>query len=264
MPALGAGIHVLSAAQQGRRVADKEDGKAAGAMKLLAFTDILTAYDNLARAASVAAALRRCKADITEAQEPIADDTAHDGEIEKRRKALGWHVKERMIEFAQGITAEHRRLRMSIPTYLATAPIESVATSPVIYSLIVPLLIVDAWVSLYQAICFRAYRIPRVRRSQYIVFDRQHLAYLNWIEALNCVFCAYANGLVAYVREISSRTEQYWCPIKHALQVYDPHKRYYEFLEYGDADGYRARLEEFRERLRTGSDATKDENVSSR
>ncbi len=128
------------------------------------------------------------------ASEIIRLQSELDGEIEKRRKALGWHVKERMIEFAQGITAEHRRLRMSIPTYLATAPIESVATSPVIYSLIVPLLIVDAWVSLYQAICFRAYRIPRVRRSQYIVFDRQHLAYLNWIEALNCVFCAYATA----------------------------------------------------------------------
>lgn len=119
-----------------------------------------------------------------------------------------------------------------------------------IYSLIVPLLIVDAWVGIYQAICFRVYRIPRVRRADYIVFDRQHLAYLNWIEALNCAFCGYANGLIAYVREISSRTEQYWCPIKHALRVSDPHLRYYEFLEYGDAEGYRARLDEFRERLR--------------
>ncbi len=198
------------------------------------------------------------------ASEIIRLQSELDGEIEKRRKALGWHIKERMVEFEQGITAEHRRLRMSIPSYLATAPIESVATSPVIYSLIIPLLIVDAWLSLYQAICFRAYRIPRVRRSQYIVIDRQHLAYLNWIEALNCVFCAYANGVIAYVREISSRTEQYWCPIKHALRIDDPHKRYHEFLEYGDADGYRARLEEFRERLRNESDATKESDVSSR
>ena len=48
-------------------------------------------------------------------------------------------------------------------------------------------------------------------------------------------------------------------PIKHALKVSDPHRRYYEFLEYGDADGYRARLAEFRARLvaeppPTGSD----------
>jgi hypothetical protein len=47
MPALGAGIHVLRAVQQARRVVDREDGKAAGVMNLLAFTDILTAYDIL-------------------------------------------------------------------------------------------------------------------------------------------------------------------------------------------------------------------------
>ena len=50
--------------------------------------------------------------------------------------------------------------------------------------------------------------------------------------------------------EIGSRTEQYWCPIKHALKISDPHRRYYDFLEFSDAEGYRARLEEFRKRLR--------------
>jgi len=57
-------------------------------------------------------------------------------------------------------------------------------------------------------------------------------------------------GVFAFVREVGSRTEQYWCPIKHALRVSDPHRRYYEFLEYGDAEGYRARLEAFRTALR--------------
>ena len=130
----------------------------------------------------------------------------------------------------------------------------TVVSAPVIYSLIIPMLLADGWVSAYQAICFRAYRIPRVRRSDYIVLDRRKLAYLNGIEALNCVYCGYVNGLIAYVREIGSRTEQYWCPIKHALHMTDPHLRYYEFLEYGDASGYRARLAEFRERLRTEPD----------
>ena len=123
-------------------------------------------------------------------------------------------------------------------------------TAPVIYSMIVPFLLIDGWASLYQAICFRAYRIPRVRRGDYVVFDRRKLAYLNWIEALNCVYCGYANGVTAYVREIGSRTEQYWCPIKHALRISDPHQRYVEFLEYGDAEGYRARLDAFRNQLR--------------
>jgi hypothetical protein len=181
-----------------------------------------------------------------------------DREIESRRTALGWRIKEGIVEFEHGVTIEHRRLRMGIVTFMARSPIGAILTAPVIYSMIVPLFLLDAWASLHQAICFRVYRIPQVRRSQYVVIDRQRLAYLNWIEALNCVYCGYGNGVLAYVREMASRTEQYWRPIKHAHRVTDPHQRYYEFLEYGDAGGYRARLDQFRERLRaeTPSDAT--------
>jgi hypothetical protein len=176
-----------------------------------------------------------------------------DREIEARRKVLGWRLKKGMVEFEHGVTMEHRRLRVGVAAFLARSPIGAILTAPVIYSVFIPLLFVDAWASLYQAICFRVYRIPQVRRSQYIIIDREHLAYLNFIEAFNCVYCGYGNGVLAYVREIASRTEQYWCPIKHALKVTDPHQRYYEFLEYGDAEGYRSRLEQFRERLRAAT-----------
>jgi hypothetical protein len=143
---------------------------------------------------------------------------------------------------------------MKVSHFLAQSSFGATVTAPVIYSLIVPLILVDIWVGLYQSVYFRAYGIAKVRRADYIVFDRQHLACLNWIEAMNCLFCAYANGLVGYVRKISSRTEQYWCPIKHAVKVHNPHKRYHQFLEYGDADGYRARLATFREQLPEATD----------
>jgi hypothetical protein len=174
-----------------------------------------------------------------------------DREIEKRREDLGWRLNEGLVEFEHGITQRHRQLRLGVGAFVGRSTLTTVVTAPLIYSLIIPVLLIDAWASLYQAICFRAYGIPRVRRSRYIVVDRGRLGYLNAIEALNCLYCEYANGVVAYVREISSRTEQYWCPIKHALAITDPHLRYYQFLEYGDAEGYRARLAEFRKRLQT-------------
>lgn len=174
-----------------------------------------------------------------------------DREIEKRREDLGWRLNEGLVEFGHGITQRHRQLRLGVGAFVGRSTLTTVVTAPLIYSLIIPVLLIDAWASLYQAICFRAYGIPRVRRSRYIVVDRGRLGYLNAIEALNCLYCEYANGVVAYVREISSRTEQYWCPIKHALAITDPHLRYYQFLEYGDAEGYRARLAEFRKRLQT-------------
>lgn len=174
-----------------------------------------------------------------------------DREIEKRRADLGWKFNAGLIEFEHGITQRQRQLRLGVTAFMARSDLATIVTAPLIYSLIIPVLLIDAWASLYQAVCFRAYRIPTVRRSRYIVIDRNRLGYLNAVEALNCLYCEYANGVVAYVREISSRTEQYWCPIKHAFGITDPHLRYYQFLEYGDAEGYRARLDEFRQRLRT-------------
>ena len=120
-------------------------------------------------------------------------------------------------------------------------------TAPVIYSVIVPLVLLDLFVTVYQAVCFPVYGIPKVRRRDYLVFDRHHLAYLNALEKLNCAYCAYANGLIAYVREIASRTEEYWCPIKHARRLIGAHAYCATFEDYGDAEGYRRRLEELRE-----------------
>lgn len=184
------------------------------------------------------------------AQEIVRLQGELDREIEKRRTTLGWRLKAGLVEFEDGLVAEHRRLRQGVGRFLGRSSFATVATAPLIHSLIVPLVLIDVWASLYQAVCFRAYRLPRVPRSRYVVFDRGRLAYLNGIEVVNCVFCEYANGVIAYVREIASQTEQYWCPIKHALRISDPHERYRGFLDYGDAEGYRARLEAFRQALR--------------
>lgn len=51
------------------------------------------------------------------------------------------------------------------------------------------------------------------------------------------------------MREIAARTEQHWCPIKHARRVIGTHARYATFDDYGDAEGYQKRLEELRASL---------------
>lgn len=103
----------------------------------------------------------------------------------------------------------------------------------------------DLFVSTYQFICFPVYGIPKVRRSNYMVFDRYHLAYLNMLEKLNCSYCSYGNGVIAYAREIASRTEQYWCPIKHARRLIGAHPRYALFADYGSAEGFRNATQSF-------------------
>ena len=104
----------------------------------------------------------------------------------------------------------------------------------------------DACVSFYQWACFPVYGIVKVRRSDYLVFDRRHLGYLNFIEKFHCTYCEYGNGLMGYMREILARTEAYFCPIKHAHKILGTHARYNRFLDYGDAADYEAKLEAFR------------------
>lgn len=188
------------------------------------------------------------------AREIVRLQTELDREIERRRGELGWSLKARLVDFEQGLVTQQRQFRVGVLRLMKRAPLTTIVTAPVVYSMIVPLVLLDLWASFYQAICFRAYHIPRVRRADYIALDRGRLAYLNWIEALNCAYCGYGNGVIAYVREISSRTEQFWCPIKHAVRITDPHQRYYDFLEFGDAEGYRTRLERFRAELREDSE----------
>jgi len=119
-------------------------------------------------------------------------------------------------------------------------------TSPLIYLCVVPFALLDLFVAVYQAVCFSANGIPKVRRGDYLVFDRARLPYLNVIEKVGCVYCSYANGLLAYVAEIAARTEQHFCPIKHRTSLRQPHSRYAHFLPYGNAGAYRQDVEHVR------------------
>ncbi|KUF11148.1 hypothetical protein [Pseudoponticoccus marisrubri] len=159
-------------------------------------------------------------------------------EIAQRRKVFAYRMEGRRARFEAGVLQRHRAIRQGWLSFLARARLSHVITAPVIYSLIVPFVLLDLWVSLYQAICFRAYGIPRVRRADHIRIDRHRLAYLNALQKLNCIYCGYCNGLISYVREIASRTEAFWCPIKHAGPVRHPHRRYAQFMDYGDGEGF--------------------------
>jgi hypothetical protein len=179
-------------------------------------------------------------------------DAEHDlaREIEEQQQRWHYRIDRGRVWFDEEMHRAHRRLRQSIREYIRTAHLLSLLTAPLIYSLLVPLVLMDAWVWVYQRICFPIYGIAPVPRRQYFAIDRRKLAYLNGIEKVNCTFCSYASGLIAYVREVAGRTEQYWCPIKHARTIPSAHGRYHLFFDYGDAQAYRGGLETMRRTLR--------------
>ena len=191
---------------------------------------------------------------MTEDVKTIAPTASAETNLERHvnrgRRRWQSRVHRGRVWFDRELRDAHRRLRQSIPAYVIEGNLFSLLTAPVIYSLLLPFVLLDLWVTLYQSICFPIYGIDRVPRRRYFAIDRHKLAYLNGIEKANCTFCSYANGLLAYVREVAGRTEQYWCPIKHARTIPVPHRRYHLFFDYGDAEHYRRDLLRLRDGLR--------------
>ena len=172
-----------------------------------------------------------------------------DEEFARRRAAFRYGFENGRVVFEAEMRRRHREMRVRLSTFLRRTRPLTVITAPVIYSLIVPFVLLDLFVTLYQAICFPAYGIDKVRRADFIRVDRHHLAYLNALQKLNCVYCGYCNGLIGYVQEVAGRTEAYWCPIKHAARVGTHHAYYAQFVDYGDAEGFEAGLEASRRRI---------------
>ena len=165
--------------------------------------------------------------------------------LQESQVHLNFSLKGKQVEFETSVKEAHKQLRIGVLKWLGNRPI-NLLTAPIIYGMIIPMLLLDLCISFYQATCFPVYKIAKVKRSDFIIFDRHHLSYLNIIEKSHCMYCTYGNGLLAYATEIIARTEQYFCPIKHARKMMGRHARYASFLEYGDTTDYQARLEQFR------------------
>ncbi len=166
--------------------------------------------------------------------------------LHEQETRMFFQINGKRVEFERSVRDAHRKLKTNFFRWLVAYRPQNLITGPIIYGMALPLLMLDACVSFYQWTCFPIYGITKVRRGDYLVFDRHQLGYLNFIEKFHCTYCEYGNGLMAYMREILARTEEYFCPIKHARKVLGTHTRYRRFLDYGDATDYEARLEEYR------------------
>lgn len=171
-------------------------------------------------------------------------------ELQKQQEIFSYEIRKKKIYFEKFAIEQQREQLVNLWRYIAGAPLRHLVTVPVIWACLIPTLLFDLFVSLFHAICFPLYGIQKVKRAEYIVFDRQYLEYLNFFEKVNCAYCSYFNGLVAYVQEIGARTEQYWCPIKHARRIAFIHNHYQNFFDYGDAEKYRKELSATRKQQR--------------
>jgi hypothetical protein len=167
-------------------------------------------------------------------------------ETKKKEIEFCYTVHKKTVRFTEDAKEKHRKFRLGLHKYVVNSRFLVLATSPVIWLCAIPIVLADIIGTFYQAVCFPIYGIPKVRRSDYLAFDRHHLSYLNFFEKVNCEYCAYINGILAYFTEIAARTEQHWCPIKHVGCAKCAHSRYKHFVDFGDAEQYRLHIEQIR------------------
>ncbi len=163
-----------------------------------------------------------------------------------KQKAFLYRLDRGTVHFEKEVKKRHQKLIKRLHSYISDASLLNILTVPLIWGCLPPAMLMDFTATVYQIICFPVYGIPKVKRRQYIIIDRHALGYLNIIEKTNCLYCGYFNGLISYIQEIAARTEQYWCPIKHARRLSSIHSRYKYFFDYGDGEEYRQKLEEIR------------------
>lgn len=159
-------------------------------------------------------------------------------EYQKAMEKYGFDLKGKKVIFLQSIKEKNKALKTGLLRYILHPKIRHLLSMPFIYAMIFPALFLDFALFIYQSFAFPLYRLPKVKRRDYIVYDRRFLDYLNIIQKVHCLYCSYVNGLFAYAVEIAARTERYWCPIKAASHPKSPHTFYKEFADYGDADTF--------------------------
>jgi hypothetical protein len=177
--------------------------------------------------------------------EPLVHIASEPNRDDEYRSPL-YELHNRKVWFSQEAVEEQNRNRSPLWHYIRNSRFFVGLTAPFIYGCIIPFVLIDIFITIYQWVSFPIYGIPKARRGDYIVFDRGKLCYLDLLERINCAYCSYGNGVIAFVTEVAARTEQHWCPIRHAHRIYHPHDRYSHFLPYGDAKAYRQNIEQVR------------------
>lgn len=100
----------------------------------------------------------------------------------------------------------------------------------VIYTMILPVVILDIAITVYQTVYFSIMGIPKIKKKEYIRMERWDLKKLTLWQKINCVYCEYANGVLAWAKAVGNQTEVYSCAIRHrhALKEHEHERKFYD------------------------------------
>lgn len=159
-------------------------------------------------------------------------------EYDRLAEKYGFSLKKKRVVFLDEFRKRNKAFRFPTWKYVIPTNLRHFLSIPFIYMMIAPAIILDFFLTVYQWTAFPLYRIPRVKRKDYFVYERRFLDYLNIVQKMNCLYCSYVNWLFAYAVEIGGRTERYWCPIKSAHKPKFSHGWYRDFADYGSPEDW--------------------------
>lgn len=110
------------------------------------------------------------------------------GGMKRKEQESFYEVSQGKVRFTAEALARHMKLSKRFASYIRGSSFRVLATTPVIWACLIPVALIDLAMTVYQAICFPIYGIPKVNRHDYIMLDRRRLVYLNWTEKLNCEY----------------------------------------------------------------------------
>lgn len=160
-------------------------------------------------------------------------------EYTKLKEKYWFNIIKWKVVFNTDIKQKNKIHKKRIIESIFWASVRDLISAPFIYAMIVPALILDLFLFIYQNTFFRFAKIPIVKRSEYFEYDRRKLDYLNGIQKFNCLYCSYVNWLFSYAVEVGWRTEKYRCPIKHAKKIKASHDWLPLFADYWDPDWFK-------------------------
>ena len=177
-------------------------------------------------------------------------------EYDRLSKKYGFSFQKKKVIFLEEFRKRNKTLKFPTWKYIIPTNVRHILSIPFIYGMIVPALILDVSITIYQYAAFTLYRIPYVKRGEYFIYERRFLDYLNLIQKINCLYCSYVNGLFAYAVEIGARTERYWCPIKAAHKPKFSHGWYKDFADYGNPEDWNQKFHEHEKAFPSVQDET--------
>lgn len=93
-------------------------------------------------------------------------------EYDRMLEKYGFSFQEKKIIFLEEFKKRNKKFKLPLWRPLTTTNLRQIIAIPFISGMIIPAIFLDICITIYQGIAFSLYRIPKVKRSEYIIYDR--------------------------------------------------------------------------------------------